>query len=202
MKKNRKKLFSREIILEKLLSAGETSTNTLLSLILEIFDIAKAMSLSLPAAQRTLRKQTPPRKIEINLKSKVAFWALLSRLKKEGLIASQDKKISITKKGKYYLRLKYEKPSRTKRYLVKNLSETEITLVIFDIPEKERIKRDWIRFQLEQFSFKVLQKSVWWGTTALPKEFIKDLKKYEILDYIHIFSVKKQRTISPIIKKQ
>lgn len=202
MIKNQRKLFSREIILEKLLTTGETSTNFLFGLLLEFFNFANAMTKSGPRmAQRALRKQSPQHHIEINFKSKIAFWSLISRLKKEGLIKnSQNKKIIITQKGKAYIKSKYDKPSRSKRYSLKNLPETEINLVIFDIPEKERIKRDWIRFQLEKLNFKVLQKSVWWGTTGLPKEFIKDLKKYEILNYVHIFSVKKKGTTSSIIK--
>jgi DNA-binding transcriptional regulator PaaX len=169
--------------------------------LLEVFDIGKAMAQPGPqAAQRALRRQTPPNNIKIDLKTKIAFWTLISRLKKEGLINNAaNKKIQISDNGEKYLHLKHNKLSRTKRYSNKNLPEADITLVIFDIPERERVKRDWIRFQLEKFYFKALQKSVWWGITGLPKEFIKDLKKYEILDYIHIFSVKKKGTISTII---
>ena len=198
----RKKLFRREIFLEKLATAGEISSEILLGLILEFFDFAKAMTLPPQAAQRALRKQAPPRHIKLDLKLKIAFWSLLSKLKKENLIKqNRSGKILITKKGKKYLQQKNEKPLKLiKKYEKGNIcNNRKIILVIFDIPEAERNKRTWIRFHLEQLEFKVLQKSVWWGTTGLPKEFIKDLKKYELLPYVHIFSVKDGGTISTII---
>lgn len=194
--KRRKKFFKREVVLDKLLSAGEVSAGILLGLVLEFADIAKAMHLPPQQALRALKKQ-PYRHIDVDIKSKVAFWTLLSKLKKENLIARNQKgKIALTKKGEDYLQSKNKELTRGRKYILENIPQEEIILVIFDIPEKEREKRDWLRFQLEQFDFKVLQKSVWWGMFGLPKEFIKDLKKYEILPYVHIFSVRKQGTIS------
>jgi hypothetical protein len=202
--KRRKKFFNREIILEKLLTAGETSANILLGLTLEFFDVAKAMTRPGPhAAQRALRKRKMPHVVEIDLKSKIAFWSLLSKLKKEGLIAKRENTIALTERGKKYLQKERENPSlRTnKKYIIKktNINSSEIILIIFDIPEKESRKRKWLRFQLRQFNFQVLQKSVWWGTAGFPKEFLRDLKKYEIFPYVHIFSVKKKGTISTVI---
>jgi hypothetical protein len=125
---------------------------------------------------------------------------LLSKLKKEKLILKNHSgELTITKKGKEYLQAKCERPSRCKKYEMGSFNEKEIILFIFDIPENERHKRRWLRFYLDKFNFRALQKSVWWGTAGLPKEFLKDLKKYEMLPYIHIFSVKKQGTISSII---
>jgi len=200
--KRRKNIFYREIILDKLITAGEISAERLLGLALEMIDISKAMMMSPGKAQRTLRKQAP-RYVNIDLKSKFAFWSMLSKLKKENLIIKNKKgKITITAKGENYIKLKQKNPSWLKQYINENPFNEEILLVIFDIPERQRNKRDWIRFQLERFGFKILQKSVWWGTAALPKEFVKDLKKYEIIDFVHIFSVKKKGTISPLITTQ
>ena len=39
------------------------------------------------------------------------------------------------------------------------------------------------------------------GNSVLPKEFIADLKKYEMLPYVHIFSVSKKGTISEFLKR-
>lgn len=199
IRKRKEKFFNREKILDRLLSVGEVSTEILLGLTLGAFDIAKAMTLSSREAQKAMRNQKY-RHIEIDLKSKVAFRSLLSKLKKESLIEEGQKgKIAITENGKKYLLSKADKPSRHKRYSIGNFTGAEIILIIFDVPEKERVKRDWLRFQLENLGFRVLQKSVWWGEAGLPKEFIKDLKKYEIFPYVHIFSVKKKGTISSIV---
>jgi predicted transcriptional regulator/CRISPR/Cas system-associated endoribonuclease Cas2 len=199
MKKRGKKFFDRTIILEKLLTAGEISTEILLGLTLDFFDFAKAMTFPPQEAQRALRKQKQIY-VNVDLKSKVAFWKMLSKLRKENLIIKDGRgKITITKQGQKFLDRNTKKPSRHNKYKIEKNLNGEIILVVFDIPEKQRLKRDWLRFQLEQFNFKVLQKSVWWGTAGLPKKFIKDLKKYEILDYVHIFSVKKKGTISTVI---
>lgn len=197
----RNKIFNRDIILEKLLTAGETSAEILLGLSLEFFDFAKAMMLSPQTAQRMLRKQTRPHPIKIDIKSKIAFRAMLSKLKKENLIFKNfNGNIAITKRGEEYFQLKQTRPSRSKHYTTETSPQSDIILVIFDIPEEQRNKRDWLRFQLKCLDFNVLQKSVWWGTAGLPKEFIKDLKKYDLLPYIHIFSVKDEGTISSIIQ--
>jgi len=199
MEKRRKKFFDRTTILEKLLTVGEISTEILLGLTLDFFDFAKAMTLPPQEAQRALRKQKQIY-VNVDLKSKVAFWKMLSKLRKENLIVKDKRgKITITKQGQKFLDKNIKKPSRHNKYKIEKNLNGEIILVVFDIPEKQRLKRDWLRFQLEQFNFKVLQKSVWWGTAGLPNKFIEDLKKYEILDYVHVFSVKKKGTISTVI---
>ena len=198
--KRRKKFFNREILLNKLLTIGEISAEKLLELIFEILHFSKATIHPSRKKQAYLMRQAPIT-VEIDLKSKVAFLSMLSKLKKENLITQKSNdNLIITSSGKNYLKLKDNKPPWNKHYKKEDAISNEIILVIFDVPEKERIKRDWIRVRLENFGFRVLQKSVWWGTSALPKEFIRDLRKYNMLDYIHIFSVKKKGTISNAIK--
>ena len=68
-------------------------------------------------------------------------------------------------------------------------------IVIFDIPERERRKRNQLRRELVYLGFKKLQQSVWIGQTQIPEEFIKELKEKDILPYIHIFSVEKKGTV-------
>jgi hypothetical protein len=196
IKTRRDKFFKREVILDKLLSAGEVSAEVLLGLFFEALTIADAMTKSPRQAQRALRKNDHS-PVKIDLKSKIAFWTLLSKLKKENLISRRrDRKIVITKQGKKYLRTKQKRPFSGKRHEPEKLPDEEIILVIFDIPEEYKRKRDWLRFRLKQFDFKALQKSVWWGDAGLPKEFFKDLKRYKILPYVHVFSVNKKGTIS------
>ncbi len=45
-------------------------------------------------------------------------------------------------------------------------------IIIFDVPEKLRGKRDLLRKELVSFGFMQLQKSVWAYPHALPKEFV------------------------------
>ena len=119
---------------------------------------------------------------------------LLSRLKKQGLIERRGKWRSstwhITGKGKKFLEknkiMLYNPPPR----------DGQARLVIFDIPEKERRKRDVLRAELVSNNFIKLQKSVWIGYNPLPEDFIEFLDNLNLSDKIHIFSVKEKGTIS------
>ncbi len=74
----------------------------------------------------------------------------------------------------------------------KSLSKKVVkeVLVLFDIPEKERYKRDWLRRELVTFGYEQIQRSVWFGP-KLPKDFITYLTQENIYLYIHIFKVSK-----------
>ncbi len=51
-------------------------------------------------------------------------------------------------------------------------------LVIFDIPEDQRLARDLLRFKLKEWRFKNIQRSVWAtkrNCTAIMRKFIKEL---------------------------
>jgi len=109
----------------------------------------------------------------------------LSRLKKKGLLSNKNRTWEITKLGQEMLMQRnsaiiYFAPKKSKTKQIKT------TMVIFDIPEKKRKYRDWLRHELVGFGFELVQKSVWFGPT-LPKEFIIYLQKEKILQYIKFF---------------
>ena len=118
---------------------------------------------------------------------------ILWRLKQQGFVERTGaKKIArwqVTPKGKTEL----------KRQASSHLNTTKpdgITrLVIFDIPEHERSKRDAIRAELVGYEFKQLQKSVWIGYCPLPEDFITLIETLELSDKIHILSVRDHGTI-------
>lgn len=56
-------------------------------------------------------------------------------------------------------------------------------IVIFDVPEKLRGKRDLLRKELTEFGFMQLQKSVWAYPYPLPEEFIDLWEDASILRY-------------------
>lgn len=114
---------------------------------------------------------------------------LLSRLQRQGLVLRKGTHRSsswvLTRKGKHRLQ-KSDKPYRA------DIPESDgiIRLVIFDIPERERKKRDILRAELVGCDFTVLQKSVWMGRHPLPKSFIAFLDSLNLKNRVHIFSVK------------
>lgn len=64
-------------------------------------------------------------------------------------------------------------------------------IIIFDVPEKIRGKRDLLRKELIEFGFMQLQKSVWAYPYALPKEFIDLWKDADILSHCVIIEATK-----------
>lgn len=117
--------------------------------------------------------------------------AILSRLKKQGLVErvgnNRNSSWSITKKGLQKIR---------HEYLDDALKKDDIArLVIFDIPERERKKRDIVRAELVGCGFEKLQKSVWIGYNPLPKSFIDSLDNLNLRGKVHIFSIRDRGTL-------
>jgi len=63
-------------------------------------------------------------------------------------------------------------------------------MVLFDIPEKKRKIRNWIRLQLKLWDFEMLQQSVWLGKGPLPKEFVARLRSFDVNECVKIFNIK------------
>ena len=135
------------------------------------------------------------------------FYSLLNQLKNQGLIEKKkenDKNGSIwkiTTKGLEKLNL-----MKTKNFFsiskaninFKKQPDDKIKVITFDIPEKERYKRDWLRIVLVSLGFSLLQQSVWIGKNKIPERFIFDLQKRGMLDYIQIFEINKKGTIKQL----
>lgn len=126
------------------------------------------------------------------------FYNLLYRLRQDGLIERDESRFwSMTAKGKEKLEklLKRNKENLPKKdYKLEN--DKSLILVVFDIPEKMRPKRNWLRDVLVRLNFSMLQKSVWLGRGKLPQSFIADLKEYGLLPHIEILSIAKAGSIT------
>ena len=121
--------------------------------------------------------------------------SLLSRLQRQGLITRQGKRRSsswvLTKKGKYQVQ-------KIGSLRIREMPEPDgvTRLVIFDIPERERRKRDVLRAELIGCNFQGLQRSVWIGHRPLPEDFIEFLDSLNLKNKVHIFSVRESGTLS------
>ena len=133
-----------------------------------------------------------------------SFYTTLHRLKQQGLVKKEGKKPSvhwsITKKGleRMHFLSKKKNPFSLSSAKFQKSSKKFITLVIFDIPEKEKSKRRWLRESLKSLEFSFLQKSVWLSTHGLPEEFLHALRERNMLSYIHIFAISKGGAITQI----
>ncbi len=126
---------------------------------------------------------------------------LLYYLKKKGLVENKsDKKEgvwAITPVGEDRLNIIRAQNISQKPFLYCNqLKKGEFKVIVFDIPEADKRKRDWLRQSLVNLGFEMLQRSVWVGETKLPEEFIGSLNELELLSRLHIFIVKEKGTIN------
>jgi hypothetical protein len=60
---------------------------------------------------------------------------------------------------------------------------------MFDIPEKMREKRDWLRNQLSNLEYKSLQKSVFIGKQPLEEVFFREIIDRNLHQYIRLVTV-------------
>lgn len=199
-------LFRRDVVLRKLAEAGAVTVDKLFTLLRGAGSVADAMLAPYYASYGALRgrgHRSYDYDREDGRVAMAAFRVMMSRLKKEKLVSrSADGVFSILKNGEKYLATSSSRPSWLKTYKpVAASGSKNLCLVIFDIPERKRIFRDWLRYQLAELEFRRLQHSVWWGMGALPEEFMNDLRQYKLLSYVHIFSVTQRGTIADFLER-
>ncbi len=124
------------------------------------------------------------------------FYNIVYQLQRQGFIKkTKNRELLITILG----RKKYKKIlSRLPKRYHKPQADVSLKVVIFDIPEKEKYKRAWLRDQLKELGFTMLQRSVWIGRKKLPGGFMEDIRNLELLPYIEIFAITKTGSIRSV----
>jgi DNA-binding transcriptional regulator PaaX len=129
-----------------------------------------------------------------DLKFRQYIFQTIAKLKKEGLIdGKRSQKLNLTQKGSF--KIKQMEKIRDAKPNYEVVQSNEVKIITFDIPESKRLQRDWLREALKNLKFNFLQKSVWFGTTILPEEFMENLREREIFDHVEIFAVTKSGTL-------
>lgn len=187
------------IFIEKILEILQNGAETTIG-------ILGAFSGGKQASQRKFRRfmREGPKQFKTDLadiyRKRKKFYNVLNYLKREGLVQKKSHgRVSfwkVTGTGIKHLKILKEKglffQSRA------NFSPSAgngITIIAFDVPEKERKKRNWIRMSLINMEFSSLQKSLWVAHGSVAEEFIHALRERDMMDYVHIFSVDKKGTI-------
>ncbi|MBI4225320.1 MAG: CRISPR-associated endonuclease Cas2 [Candidatus Sungbacteria bacterium] len=120
----------------------------------------------------------------------------LHRLKLQGLVTcSGSRKCArwqLTRTGKTFLA---KIQDREKGAYVLAPQDGVIRIVAFDIPERFRAKRNWLREQLAACGYQMLQRSIFMSTRPLPDAFIKRVDEMKIRQYLHIASLNQSGTI-------
>ena len=131
-------------------------------------------------------------------RQKQRFSTILCRLKNDGLIEEKadDSKsyIKLTTKGKRHfeaLKKRRLEALPDTFYDKHNPKDGKFMIVAFDIPERERRKRVWLRSALKNIGFNLIQKSVWAGKVKIPQQFLDDLKDLRLVEYVEIFEISK-----------
>ena len=137
------------------------------------------------------------------LLEKQRLYELIYRLERDGLVHATGKKrakrLRISEHGE-------RKKEGLKQRLSRNLPEVRyvtepaatITICTFDVPEREKHKREWLRRALAYMEFRMLQKSVWVKRGKLPREFIEDLGRLALFPAVEIFTISNTGTIRHI----
>ena len=100
------------------------------------------------------------------------------RLINKGFIEIDETGIPrLTKKGR----------ASIQKYQPKKLSKNARLLIIFDIPENQKYKRDRLRMLLRELSFKPVQKSVWGSEYDYRDYLSAEIKDYALEDYVVLY---------------
>jgi CRISPR/Cas system-associated endoribonuclease Cas2 len=142
---------------------------------------------------------------EFQRKLKQKYYNLIYKLKRDGLIKEDFKNDSkrlflLTSKGRDKLRLLKEGLSaKLPKISYKKEANNKFVIVIFDIPERNRGKRTWLRAALRNLGFQMIQKSVWIGKIKIPKEFLEDLNKLNLVSFVEIFEISKTGSLEHVL---
>ena len=148
------------------------------------FIVSHLLSCSSSKIQKKILYELVCKRRKLN---KQLFNNNLYRLKNKGVLDFDfNKDIIINKKA-----LKFQTLFRNIE--AKPTGDMKI-MVLFDIPEKKRKIRNWLRQQLKLWDFEMLQQSVWLGNGALPKEFTNRLLGLGIKECVKIFPIRKIKT--------
>ncbi len=143
---------------------------------------------TLGSARSTRRFYSIIRERKLRRYKKESIKVTLSRLHSRGYVENSALGWSITRKGK-----KHIKNIRWLSYIVSPFTNnTSVNMIIsFDIPEKDRHIRHWLRNQIKIFGYKMLQQSLWIGPGPLPPSFLKRLEDLNIGKNVKTFKITK-----------
>lgn len=181
-------------VIYKILSFLEDRTLNAIDLA-DVF-ISSGYGASMSKIDYEFRKKNEKRiKNQINQEKIRKIKKYLSKLDKEGFILKNSSgEINLTSKGKRKLNIFKKSFLLNKANYKKEVGENAI-IISYDIPVVFNKERDILRDILKVLGFNLIHKSVWIGKVKLPKEFIVDLGKLGILDYVEIFEVTKNGSL-------
>ncbi len=186
------------VVLELLKGAALTTTELFVDIAMQPFRISyKGHFAPLRGKKFSIRESLT--KIEQEYRDRERFYNFLASLRRDGLISvdssTKNKRWIISTKGIALLKKLEMSPRR--RYL--KIISREVIVISYDIPEKYRVYRSWLRSVLKILDFKMLHKSVWISRTEIPETLLLDLSERGITPFIHIFTIGKKGSLVQIL---
>ena len=114
------------------------------------------------------------------------FQESLRRLESYGIVEKRKNTLILSKTGQLLI----EKIVNKKKSLSKKW-DGKYRLVIFDIPENKKLKRNWLREELYLLQYIQLQKSVFIGKHPLSADIIQDIRKFGIEKHVNYLLIDK-----------
>ena len=132
------------------------------------------------------------------------YYNAIAWLKQDGLItdqkSDQGRILQLTRKGmQKFIALKDRQKNALPEHSYRATASNSFVIVAFDVPEKERRKRDWLRDTLRYMGLHMLQESVWIGKVVMPKDFIDDLRTLRLLEYVEIFEITRAGSLRHVV---
>lgn len=128
-------------------------------------------------------KFTPPkRKTFKEITIRHSLW----RLQRQGFVEKTRVGYTLTQKGR-----------QLAEYILKAKKSTvqkwdgKYRVVVFDIPEKEKGFRNWLRQELYLLKYKKLQKSVFVSKFPITPDIVKEIKRKKMSNYVNYLLVDK-----------
>lgn len=131
---------------------------------------------------RLIYEQVSHRKI----RNRKSVQEALYRLSKRGLLTKKNETILLTAKGKKYVTEKMQFEIEKSPF---DKKQKHSLFIVYDIPESHREKRNWLRAQLIEYGYTMIQLSVWSGPGPLPESFVQKLKVSHLDKLIMIFMI-------------
>jgi len=158
------------------------------------------------ASQGKLRKEiVKGENFYVAKEDKQRYYNIIYKLKKSGLIEEKVKnnkkffQITAIGRDKLITLKNKQKIGLPEIKQFKKEDSDKFTIVIFDIPEREKRKRNWLRSILKNIGLEMIQKSVWIGKVKIPKDLIDKAQELKIINFIEIFEITKGGSLKHIV---
>lgn len=108
---------------------------------------------------------------------------ILLRLERKGLISRTSGDHKLTPRGREFMQRLKAKIEHNSKW------DGKWHLVTFDVPEKKRYDRAWLRSVLSLSGYEPLHKSVFLGKFALPEEIYREIYSRKLKNYVKLLTV-------------